>query len=122
MRPSVPPLDRLIGPRRAAQFIGALVHDLITSDLLPEPVAHRLVCEGLLAGDPWLLAEPGQAWALRPETTGPALGLLLIISRDTDQLLVEDENGLRHCIPLCALVPYQLDQWFWAREDSEATS
>lgn len=120
MQFSVLPLDRLIGPAYAAQFINSLVRDLITKDLLPEPVAYRIVCEGVLAGDPFLLADPGQAWALRPETTSPAPGLLLIIRREADQLTVEDEHGQRHHIPVCALNTYALDQWFWAR-DGEPT-
>ncbi|WP_046499995.1 hypothetical protein [Streptomyces odonnellii] len=121
MQPSVLPLDRLIGPVHAAQFINSLVGDLITQDLLAESVAYRLVCEGVLAGDPFLLADPGQAWALRPGTTDPAPGLLLVIRRDTDQLTVEDGHGQRHRIPVCALKTYELDQWFWAR-DGEPTS
>lgn len=118
MQPSVVPLDRLIGPEHAAQFINSLVRDLMVQDLLPESVAYRLVCEGVLAGDPFLLAEPGQAWALRPEITDPAPGLLLIIRRDIDQLGVEDEHGQRHTIPLYALTAYELDQWCWARPDT----
>lgn len=122
MHSPVLPLDLLIGPRRAAQVIGALVRDLITSDLLPEPVAFRLVCEGVLAGDPWLLAEPGQAWALRPEVTDPAPAQLLITFRDGDQLTVEDEHGQQHRIPLCALATYHLEQWIWTREDAGPAS
>ncbi|MGX1887403.1 hypothetical protein [Streptomyces sp. NPDC055287] len=116
------PLDLLIGPQRAAQFIGTLVREFIADDLLPEPVAFRLVCEGVLDGDPFLLADPGQAWVLRPETTDPAPALLLIIRRATDQLAVEDEHGQRHQIPLCALATYQLDQWCWARPEKEPAS
>ncbi|GAA2938697.1 hypothetical protein GCM10010446_25130 [Streptomyces enissocaesilis] len=33
------PLDLIIGPEPAGRFVGALVRDLITSDLLPEPDA-----------------------------------------------------------------------------------
>ncbi|MFD7517722.1 hypothetical protein ACFV85_23290 [Streptomyces niveus] len=120
MQFSVLPLDRLMGPVNAGQFINSLVRDLITQDLLPEPVAYRIVCEGVLAGDPFLLADPGQAWALRPEIAERAPGLLLIIRRDADQLTVEDEHGQRHRIPVCALSTYALDQWFWTR-DGEPT-
>ncbi|OEJ21479.1 hypothetical protein AR457_37445 [Streptomyces agglomeratus] len=110
------PLDLIIGPERAGQVVGALVRDLITSDLLPEPVAYRLVCEGVLAGDPWLLAEAGQLWTLRPDTgAGDEPELLFIVSRDTTQLTVEDADGRRSQIPLCTLAAYQLDQWYWAR-------
>lgn len=110
------PLDLLIGPEHAGQVVGALVRDLITSDLLPEPVAYRLVCEGVLAGDPWLLAEAGQMWSRRPGAeAGDAPDLLFIVGRDTTQLTVEDEDGRRSQIPLCALAAYQLDQWYWAR-------
>ncbi|WP_328541074.1 hypothetical protein [Streptomyces sp. NBC_00344] len=116
MHSSLLPLDLLIGPERAGAFIGALVRDLITSDLLPEPAAYRLVCEGVLAGDPWLLADPGQMWTLRPEVTDTDVpALLFIVHRDTTHLTVEDENGQRTQIPLCALSAYQLDQWYWAR-------
>ncbi|QHY93569.1 hypothetical protein SSPS47_00295 [Streptomyces sp. S4.7] len=76
--------------------------------------------EDVLASDPFLLAAPGQAWALRPEATGPAPGLLLIIDRDSDQITVEDEHGQRHQIPLHALHTYRLDQWCWARPDTTA--
>lgn len=58
-------VDRLIGPERAARVIQPLVRELMTDDWLPETVAYRIVCEGVLAGDPWLLAEPGQVWTLR---------------------------------------------------------
>ncbi|MFI1184151.1 hypothetical protein ACH4UT_32040 [Streptomyces sp. NPDC020799] len=116
------PLDLLVGPERAGQFIGALVRELTSSDLLPEPVAFRAVCEGVLAGDPFLLAEPGQAWIPRPDAVGLAPGLLFIIRRETDQLTVEDEDGQRRQIPLCALAAYQLDQWCWARPGKEAAS
>ncbi|WP_381805584.1 hypothetical protein [Streptomyces niveus] len=114
----VVPLDLLIGPERAAEFISGLVRDLIAQDLFPEPVAYRAVCEGVLASDPFLLADPGQAWALRLETTDPAPGLLLILHRDSDQLTVEDEHGQRHQIPLHALNAYRLNQWAWARPDT----
>lgn len=53
-------LDLFTGPQYAEQVIDTLVCDLITSDLFPEPVAYRLVCEGSLAGEPWLLAEARQ--------------------------------------------------------------
>ncbi|MFD3920202.1 hypothetical protein [Streptomyces sp. NPDC058595] len=112
------PLDRLIGAERAAEFINSLVRDLITQDLLPEPAAYRIVCEGVLDGDPFLLTDPGQAWVPRPGTTGPTPGLLLIVQRDADQLTVEDEHGQRHRIPVCALNSYRLDQWCWARPDT----
>ncbi|MFF2942890.1 hypothetical protein ACFVSQ_23945 [Streptomyces niveus] len=109
-----------MGPANAGQLIGDLVRDLITQDVLPEAVAYWIVCEGVLAGDPFLLIDPGQTWALRPETTERAPGLLLIIRRDADQLTVEDEHGQRHRIPVCALNTYALDQLFWAR-DGEPT-
>ncbi|GAA2417970.1 hypothetical protein ACFPFX_04770 [Streptomyces mauvecolor] len=117
------PLDLLIGAERAGQFLGARIRDVLANDLLPEPVAYRLVCEGALAADPFLLADPGQTWTLRPDRTGPAPGRLFIVRRDTTELTAEDEHGQRHRIPLCALADYQLDQWCWTRSDStEATS
>ncbi|MFC8201473.1 hypothetical protein ACFUTV_39670 [Streptomyces sp. NPDC057298] len=92
-------VDRLIGPERAARVIQPLVRELMADDLLLETVAYRIVCEGVLAGDPWLLAEPGQGWALRSDVTDPAPALLVIVRRDTDQLTVEDPYGQRHQIP-----------------------
>ncbi|MER5227119.1 hypothetical protein [Streptomyces flaveus] len=112
-------IDRLIGPERAARVIRPLVRELMTDDLLPESTAYRIACEGVLAGDPWLLAEPGQGWALRSDVTDPAPALLIIIRRDTDQLTVEDPYGQRHQIPLCALAAYELEQWCWMRPDDD---
>ncbi|MFE3685362.1 hypothetical protein ACFXPM_19225 [Streptomyces sp. NPDC059095] len=117
----VVPLDLLIGPERAAEFINGLVRDLMASDLLPETVAYRLVCEGVTNGDPFLLADPGQMWTLRPGHNGPAPARLFIAHRDVTQLTVDDEHGQRHGIPLCALADYQLDQWYWARTDQHST-
>jgi hypothetical protein len=116
-------VDRLIGPERAARVIQPLVRELMTDDLLPEPVAYRIVCEGVLAVDPWWLAEPGQVWQLRPDATtpGPGHALLAIVGRDTDQLTVEDEDGQRLQIPLCALAAYHLTQWCWIRDDTHHT-
>jgi hypothetical protein len=115
-------IDRLIGPHRAARIINALVRELVTDDLLPESTAYRLVCDGILAEDPWLLAEPGQAWALRPsDTEDPAPPLLLIVGRDRDQLTVETPDGLRYPMPLFALAAYELQQWCWLRPDPQTT-
>ncbi|MEV2235423.1 hypothetical protein AB0H69_43670 [Streptomyces phaeochromogenes] len=118
-------VDRLIGPECAARVIQPLVRELMTDDLLPETVAYRIVCEGVLAGDPWLLAEPGQVWALRPDATSPAPGhaALVIVHRDTDQLTVEleDDDEPRLQIPLCALAAYELTSWCWMRDDTHHT-
>ncbi|MFE9558215.1 hypothetical protein ACFYMW_38600 [Streptomyces sp. NPDC006692] len=97
------PLSLLIGPEHAGQFIGGLVPDLIVSDLLPEPIAYCFVCEGVLGGDPFLLANAGQMRTLRPDRTDLAPGVLFVVRRDTTQLTVEDEHGRRHGLPLCAL-------------------
>ncbi|MCW8102691.1 hypothetical protein [Streptomyces tauricus] len=113
----MPSVDQLIGAERTARVINPLVRELMREDLLPEPVAYRIVCEGVLAADPWWLAEPGQAWKLRPDITDPALDLLVIVRRDTDQLTVEDEDGQRLQIPLCALAAYELTTWCWMRSD-----
>ncbi|MBQ0855740.1 hypothetical protein J8N05_47150 (plasmid) [Streptomyces sp. BH-SS-21] len=115
-------VDRLIGPERTARVIQPLVRELMRDDLLPEPVAYRIVCEGVLAGDPWWLAEPGQVWQLRPDAAEPAapgLALLVIVQRDTDQLTVqlEDDDAPHLQIPLCALAAYELTSWCWLRED-----
>ncbi|MEU7151191.1 hypothetical protein AB0B79_05955 [Streptomyces sp. NPDC039022] len=114
-------LDRLVGSEHAARFVNVRVRAFIRDDLLPEPVAYRLVCEGVLAHDPFVLADPGQVWVLRHEVTDSAAPLLIIIGRDGDQLTAEDTFGRRHRILLCALAAYQLDQWYWAR-DEESTS
>ncbi|MFE4867333.1 hypothetical protein [Streptomyces sp. NPDC056682] len=45
-----------LGP--PGQLLGARIRDVIASDLLPEPVAYRLLREGALAADPLLLADP----------------------------------------------------------------
>ncbi|MGW6016322.1 hypothetical protein [Streptomyces sp. NPDC055210] len=117
----MPSVDHLIGAERTARVINPLVRELMRDDLLPESVAYRIVCEGVLAGDPWWLAEPGQAWKPRPDTPAPAPGLLVIVHRDTDRLTVEDEDGQRRQIPLCALAAYELTQWCWLRDDIHPT-
>jgi len=67
-------VDRLIGPERAARVIQPLVRELMTEDLLPEPIAYRIVCEGVLAGDPWWLAELGQGCGRCAPMTLPVPG------------------------------------------------
>ncbi|MET9567327.1 hypothetical protein [Streptomyces tauricus] len=98
----------------------------MTEGLLPEPIAYRITCEGVLAGDPRLLAEPGQVRQLRPGAADPAPGmaLLVIVHRNTDQLIVELEDDDAPClqIPLCALAAYELTQWCWLRDDPDHTS
>lgn len=67
--PTLVQLDRLLGPKHAGQFVSTRVRALIHDDLLPPPVAHRLVREGILTGDLLLLAESGQTWPLHPAIT-----------------------------------------------------
>ncbi|WP_159047427.1 hypothetical protein [Streptomyces sp. XY332] len=62
------PIDLLIGPYRAAQFITDCVTELITEDCIPAPAAYDAVRRAVLESDPFVLAETGQAWALRPGT------------------------------------------------------
>ncbi|WP_314416180.1 hypothetical protein [Streptomyces sp. DSM 40484] len=117
-------IDRLIGPEHAARVINPLVRELMREDLLPEATAYRIVCEGVLAGDPWWLAEPGQVWTRRHDATEPAgPELLFIAHRDTDQLTVafEDDDEPDRRMPLCVLAAYELTQWCWMRDDPDPT-
>lgn len=98
------PLDRLIGPVHAGEFIAGRVLDLMVNDCLAESVAYNLVCEGVRAVDTWLLADRGQMWTLRPDITEPAPEVLLICNRDGDQLTVEDQRGQATTSP-CARSP-----------------
>ncbi|MDQ1033621.1 hypothetical protein QFZ75_000037 [Streptomyces sp. V3I8] len=116
----MPAVDQLIGPERTARVINPLVRELMREDLLPEATAYQIVCEGVLAGDPWWLAEPGQAWQRRADAD-PACGpqLLFIAHRDRDQLSVEleDDDATRMHLPLCTLTSYELTSWWWMRDD-----
>ncbi|MEV6106124.1 hypothetical protein AB0M28_15605 [Streptomyces sp. NPDC051940] len=59
-----PALVRLLGAGRAAMVLRRLADELVASDrLLPER-ARALVCARACAGDPLLLAAPGQVWVL----------------------------------------------------------
>nr|WSW64513.1 hypothetical protein OG513_38905 [Streptomyces sp. NBC_00998] len=123
------PIDLLIGPYRAVQFITDCVTELITEDCIPEAAAYDAVCRAVLESDPFVLAETGQVWALRPNThddngsDGPRdheerPGMLYVVRRlrgDHGRLTVEDEWGERSIIAVAQLADYELDQWMWAR-------
>ncbi|WP_407842072.1 hypothetical protein ACE1OC_42735 (plasmid) [Streptomyces sp. DSM 116496] len=124
------PIDLLIGPHKAAEFITACVTELVTEDCIPEPAAYAAVCHAVLTSDPFLLAEAGQVWALRPTTEAAAdapdtprnsesrPGMLYIVRRmrsDHGRVTVEDEWAERSIISVSQLADYELDQWTWAR-------
>ncbi|WP_329391525.1 hypothetical protein OG625_39965 (plasmid) [Streptomyces sp. NBC_01351] len=124
------PIDQLIGPYKAAEFIAACVTELVTEDHIPESAAYDAVCRAVLNSDPFVLAEAGQVWALRPndhddlsrqEDPGghdDRPGMLYVVRRlrsDHGRVTVEDEWGERAIIGVTQLAAYELDQWMWAR-------
>ncbi|MFJ8017424.1 hypothetical protein [Streptomyces sp. NPDC096339] len=125
--PAALPIDLLIGPSKAAEFIAACVTELITEDHIPEPAAYNAVCRAVLDSDPFVLAEAGQVWALRPndpsdeddpEGHDDRPGMLYVVRRlrgDHGRVTVEDEWGERSITSVTELAAYELDQWIWAR-------
>jgi len=115
------PLDLIIGPQRARQFIRERVRQLVTADCIPQARAADMVRSAVLAGDPWVLADPGQTWI--PHDDGqeredlPA-DLLYVAQRHGATVLVEDEWAQRAWLPVSVLDDYVLDTWHWARQAS----
>ncbi|MEU4898231.1 hypothetical protein AB0B12_37985 [Streptomyces sp. NPDC044780] len=109
-------LGDLIGHDYAGQFLADRIHTLTTQDLIPHETAERMVCQAAAAGDPWILADAGQLWTLRPDTT-PAQhpGQLYVVRRTGPAILAEDENGQQATLGLAILTAYELDHWYWAR-------
>ncbi|MFF3313705.1 hypothetical protein [Streptomyces sp. NPDC002952] len=116
------PIDLLIGPHRAGQFIASRVRILTDEDLIPEAAAYAAVCAAVLDSDPWTLAETGQVWSLRTDMEerldeGWPLTVYVVMRSPGDHatVTIEDENLKRSRVPLAMLAAYRLDQWFWAR-------
>ncbi|WP_432070862.1 hypothetical protein [Streptomyces sp. AA1529] len=114
------PLNLIIGPQHAGQFIRERVEQLVSADCIPEAHAVDMVCTAVLAGDPWMLADPGQRWIphddLRQEGDGLLVAELYVAQRCGATLLVENEWAQRTRQPVTVLHGYVLDSWHWARQ------
>ncbi|MDF4254638.1 hypothetical protein [Streptomyces sp. WMMB303] len=114
-------LDLIIGPERARQFIRERVQQLVTGDCIPQARAADMVCTAVLAGDPWVLADPGQTWIPRDDGQDPndlLAAELYVAQRHGATVLVEDEWAQRAWRPVSVLDGYVLDTWHWARQAS----
>ncbi|HET6860669.1 MAG TPA: hypothetical protein VFH94_26675 [Streptomyces sp.] len=61
------PLERALGPERAAAFLHERADELTYQDHLDASTALRWVCERAASSDPLLLAAAGQLWQLRED-------------------------------------------------------
>lgn len=108
-------LGDLIGRDHAGQFLTARIGDLTSQDLIPHETAERTVCRAVAAGDPWILADAGQLWTLRPDSDSELPGQLYVVRRTGAEFLAEDEHGQWETLGLTILAAYELDHWYWAR-------
>lgn len=60
-------IDQILGPERAARVVRQLAADIAHQDHVEPDRALRMVCDRVLAGDPLLIASPGQTWILRDD-------------------------------------------------------
>ncbi|ONK09283.1 hypothetical protein [Streptomyces sp. MP131-18] len=111
-------LALLLGPQQAARVVRQLADDLIHQDRIDPDRALRIVCDRALAGDPLLLAAPGQTWTLRDDIDpdeAPARRLV-ILGRLTGpaRIVVADPDLPDSCtdeLLLDVLELYELETW-----------
>ncbi len=115
------PLGELLTEAQAGDWLNEQVSRLMIADKMTANTAWINVGQRVLAGDPLLLAAPGQTWVLRPEydELGPwPVGRRIeVLQRlvEPPAVVVADERGDQRQLPVSALVMYQLDQWRWNR-------
>lgn len=117
-------LDRMVGADRAELWIRDRTRAYVDLDHLDPDTARRLVLEHAHAGDPVLLASPGQVWAL-PDDIDPAEADLparrLLVYRRLEapprvevRLLGEGTtSGTRDELPIEVLRNCTLRTWAW---------
>lgn len=116
-RPAPTLLDALIGPEYAAEFLSGRARALAAASRIPVAAAEASVRRAITAGDPHVLASPGQTWSLRDEvpTEDVVAGQLTVLRRPSDrEVVVEDNCRYAHtALDLGVLSDYVLMQWIW---------
>ncbi|NUR07440.1 MAG: hypothetical protein HOQ45_10545 [Nocardioidaceae bacterium] len=131
-------LEQLIGPHHAAVWLNEVVHDIVVADMLDPVRALDWVRGRVAAGDPLVLAAPGQVWRLPdgvdPAAVGAPARCLWVHQRlyEPPRLVVDlyddqvdddavDEDGdveaVRDELPVAdvAAYGYRLANWWWDR-------
>ncbi|MQY10294.1 hypothetical protein SRB5_04010 [Streptomyces sp. RB5] len=115
-----PALGSLLGRAQATAVQDRLSAELVASDLLAPDRARSLVCARACAGDPLLLAAPGQIWVLDEDIDiddAPALRLAVharlsapprVIVSDADE---PGPGGALDELLLEVLEFYRLESW-----------
>lgn len=129
MTASIAFLDRWLGPRHAVLWLHEVTHEFVVADMLDAATALAWVQARVTAGDPLILASPGQVWRLPDHLSpgGPSTPArcLYVHQRLTcppavvvDAFDDEDDgegDEVRHTLPLDALGAYRLHSWEWDR-------
>jgi hypothetical protein len=118
-------LDRMVGADRAETWVADRADEYVAHDLLDPGTARRLVLDQAAAGEPLVLASPGQVWrlasgAVPDEHTPERVIVRARLGEGVLDVYLDFAGivpGRRAELPAQALDGYRLGSWAWWFDD-----